>query len=160
MAKILVCYYSRTKHTQHMAEAIADGARKVAGVTEVDVKPVTRMQARELLDYQGIILGSPTYYGTMASELKKIIDDSVAFHGQLDGRVGGAFASSANIAGGNETTILDIINALLIHGMVVRGIFTGDHYGPVAIGDVDDRARTNCQDYGKAVAELAVKLHG
>ena len=153
MAKMLVCYYSRTKHTQHMAEAIADGARQVPGVT-VDVKPVSKTQAKELLEYQGIILGSPTYYGSMAADLKRLIDDTVAFHGQLDGRVGGAFASSANIGGGNETTILDILNAMLIHGMVVKGIFTGDHYGPVAIGDVDARARTNCQDYGKALAEL------
>jgi len=159
MAKMLVCYYSRTKHTQHMAEAIADGARQVPGVT-VDVKPVSKTQAKELLEYQGIILGSPTYYGSMAADLKRLIDDTVAFHGQLDGRVGGAFASSANIGGGNETTILDILNAMLIHGMVVKGIFTGDHYGPVAIGDVDARARTNCQDYGKALAELATKLHG
>jgi NAD(P)H dehydrogenase (quinone) len=74
--------------------------------------------------------------------------------------VGGAFASSANIAGGNETTILDILNALLIHGMVIQGCPNGDHYGPVAIGDVDDRARASCHAFGKLIAELAVRLHG
>jgi multimeric flavodoxin WrbA len=63
--------------------------------------------------------GSPTYYGTMAWELKKLLDESVKFHGKLRGKVGGAFTSSANVGGGNETTVLDILKALLIHGMVV-----------------------------------------
>ena len=159
MAKMLIGYYSRTRHTEHMASAIAEGARTVAGVA-VEVKSIAELDARQLLEYDAILLGSPTYYGTMAWQLKKLIDESVAFHGQLSGKVGGAFASSANIAGGNETTILDILNALLIHGMVVRGVHNGDHYGPVAIGDVDERARENCLAYGKAVAELTVQLHG
>ena len=159
MAKILVSYYTRTAHTQHMAEMIAQGARAVAGA-EVDVRPISGVQPEDLLGYDAIILGSPTYYGSMAGELKKFIDDTVSFHGQLAGKVGGAFASSANIGGGNETTILDILNALLIHGMVVRGTHVGDHYGPVAIGDVDDRAGKNCVNYGKMLAELTVKLRG
>jgi NAD(P)H dehydrogenase (quinone) len=159
MAKMLIAYYSRTKHTEHMAGAIAEGARQVSGLT-VEVRPVAKVQPRDLLDYQAIVIGSPTYYGSMAAEVKKLIDESVAFHGQLAGKVGGAFASSANVAGGNETTILDILNALLIHGMVIQGVHSGDHYGPVAIGDLDDRARGNCLAYGKAVGELAVRLHG
>jgi len=159
MAKMLIAYYSRTKHTQHMAEAIAAGAKGAPGAS-VEVKPLDKVQARDLLDYDAIVLGSPTYYGAMAADVKKLIDESVAFHGQLAGKVGGAFASSANIAGGNETTILGILNAMLIHGMVVRGLHTGDHYGPVSIGDLDDRAKGNCIEYGNAVAELAVSLHG
>ena len=159
MAKILVAYYSRTKHTQHMAEAIAQGARAVAG-TSVEVKSIAGLAAKELLDYDAIVLGSPTYYGSMAAEIKKLLDDSVAFHGRLSGKVGGAFASSANIGGGNETTILDILNALLIHGMVIQGSHMGDHYGPVAIGDIDDRSRNNCVNYGKIIAQLTVRLHG
>ena len=159
MARMLICYYTRTKHTHHMAEAVAEGAKQAPGV-KVDVRPVDKVQARELLDYDAVVIGSPTYYGSMAAEIKKLIDESVAFHGQMAGKVGGAFASSANVGGGNETTILDILNALLIHGMVVRGVHAGDHYGPVAIGDVDDRARKNCVEYGRTVAELAVKLHG
>jgi len=159
MAKILICYYTRTKHTQHMAEAIGRGAGEVSGAS-VEVKPVEKIEARELLDYDAILMGSPTYYGTMAAELKQLFDESVAFHGQLDGKVGGAFTSSANIGGGNETTVLDILKAMLIHGMVLQGTPTGDHYGPVAIGDLDERAREQCLKYGKFVAELAVKLHG
>ena len=78
----------------------------------------------------------------------------------MKGKVGGAFSSSANIGGGNETTILDLLKALLIHGMVVQGMPNGDHYGPVAIGAPDDRAKAQCANFGRAMAELAVKLHG
>lgn len=159
MAKMLICYYSRTGHTEHMARAVADGAAGVAGAEAV-VKAVADVEARELLDYDAVVLGSPTYYGSMAAELKKLLDESVAFHGQLAGKVGGAFSSSANVGGGNETTVLDILKALLIHGMVIQGSAGGDHYGPVAIGDVDDRSKGECRKLGRAVAELAGRLHG
>lgn len=159
MARMLVCYYSRTHHTQHMADLIADAARSVDGM-EVQDKPVASVDAKDLLDYDAIVLGSPTYYGSMAAELKKLLDESVALHGQLEGKVGGAFASSANIGGGNETTVMDILRAMLIHGMAVQGVPAGDHYGPISIGDVDDRSREQCARYGKTLAKLAIKLHG
>jgi len=152
MAKMLICYYTRTRHTEHMAQAVAEGAGQVKGV-QVDLKAVDKVTAADLPGYDAIIMGSPTYYGTMAAELKKLLDESVAFHGQLDGKVGGAFASSGNVGGGNETTVLD-------HGMVIQGTPRGDHYGPVAIGDVDDRAKDGCQKLGRLVANLAIKLHG
>jgi len=159
MAKMLVVYYSRTKHTQHMAEAVAKGAEQVKGV-EITVKPVGQVNAQQMLDYDAIVVGSPTYYGTMAAQIKQLFDESVAFHGQLDGKVGGAFSSSANVGGGNETTVLDIIKAMLIHGMVIQGSPTGDHYGPVAIGEMDRRSEGQCLNLGKIVGQLAVKLHG
>ena len=159
MAKILVSYYSRTDHTRHMAELVGEGAA-AEGEAKVDVKPVAEVKPDDLLGYDAIALGSPTYYGTMAAELKRLIDDSVAFHGQLAGKVGGAFTSSANVGGGNETTVMDILKALLIHGMVVQGTASGDHYGPVAVGDPDDRAAEECRKLGRQVAALAVKLHG
>lgn len=159
MAKMLVGYYSRTRHTERMAEAVVEGAREVEGV-EVETRPVSAISARDLLGYDAVALGSPTYYGMMAAEVKQLIDESVAFHGQLEGKVGGAFASSANVGGGNETTILGILQAMLIHGMVIQGSPTGDHYGPVAVGDVDDRATQECRKLGRALAELAVRLHG
>ena len=95
-----------------------------------------------------------------AAEVKKLLDDSVGLHGQLAGKVGGAFSSSANVGGGNETTVMALIQALLIHGMVVQGSASGDHYGPVAIGDLDDRSRGQCAALGRSIAALAVKLHG
>jgi NAD(P)H dehydrogenase (quinone) len=159
MAKILICYYSRTGNTRKMAELIARSAGDVQGA-EVDLRSVEEVKVDDLLGYDGLILGSPTYYGTPAAEIKRLVDDSVCFHGQLAGKVGGAFSSSANVGGGNETTIMDMLKILLIHGMVVAGSATGDHYGPVAIGKGDERSAGMCENYGRLVAELAVKLHG
>jgi len=141
-----------------MAEEVAAGAAE--GDVTVECRKVQDLSARDLLDYDAVVLGSPTYYGGMAAEVKKLLDESVAFHGQLEGKVGGGFSSSANIGGGNETTIMSILQALLIHGMVVQGTAAGDHYGPVAIGDVDDRAREQCRNLGRRVAALTRKLHG
>jgi len=159
MIRMLICYYTRTQHTLHMAEAIAEGAGQLAEV-DVTVRAVEQVEPADLLDYHTIVIGSPTYYGTMAAQIKQLLDESVAHHGKLAGKVGGAFSSSANIGGGNETTILDILKALLVHGMVIQGSHGGDHYGPVAIGDVDERSRRQCVNYGKKLAELALKLHG
>jgi NAD(P)H dehydrogenase (quinone) len=156
MARALVCYYSRTRNTEKMAARIAD-VLKGEGLN-VDLKKVEGTKVDDLLRYDCLVFGSPTYYGSMAWPLKKLLDESVKFHGKLRGRVGGAFASSANIGGGNETTILDILNALLIHGMVVRGDYQRDHYGPVSIGRPDKRALACCESYARNVAALVKKL--
>jgi len=158
MAKAIVIYYSRSGHTRKMAEIIGSSIKK-EGV-EAMVKDVKNVKIDDLLDYQGIVMGSPTYYGTMATEIKKLLDDSVKFHGKLEGKVGAAFASSANIAGGNETTILDLLNAMLIHGMIIQGDSQGDHYGPVAINDVDDRSENECERFGLRFARLVKKIYG
>ena len=81
-------------------------------------------------------------------------------HGRLDGKVGAAFSSSANIGGGNETVIISLVEAFLVHGMVVQGIPKGDHYGPVSIGAPDDRVAKQCKALGERVARLAAKLAG
>ena len=156
--KTIVIYYSRGGTTKKMAECIGQHIKK-EGVS-VDVVSVEEIKAKQLLDYDGIIIGSPTYYGTLAAQVKELIDESVAFHGKLDGKVGAAFSSAANIAGGNETTVLSILEAMLIHGMVVQGDFQGDHYGPVAIGKVDDRCEDNCVRYAKRFVELLKKIRG
>ena len=156
MVKALVCYYSQTGNTEKMAVKIAD-VLKAEGL-DVDLKKVENTAVDDLLHYDCLLFGSPTYYGSMAWPIKKLLDESVKFHGKLKGKVGGAFSSSANVGGGNETTILDILNALLIHGMVVRGDHQGDHYGPVSIGRPDKRALNCCESYAKNVAALAKKL--
>jgi NAD(P)H dehydrogenase (quinone) len=158
MAKVIVVYYSRGGNTKKMAELIAAGVKK--GGCDVLVKDVKETAAEELKRYDGILVGSPTYYGSMSAEIKQLFDDSVQFHGELDGKAGGAFASSANIAGGNETTILDILNAMLIHGMIIQGDFRGDHYGPVAIDGPDSRASKECERFGERFAALTRKIHG
>jgi NAD(P)H dehydrogenase (quinone) len=155
MAKAIVIYYSRGGNTSKMAELISDAVRQ-EGIETV-VKDVVKVKADELLEYDGIIVGSPTYYGTMAAELKKMFDDSVKFHGKLDGKVGAAFSTSANLAGGNETTILDILNAMLIHGMIIQGDPKGSHYGAVSVNAPDERAKNECLRWGKRIAKLIKK---
>ena len=158
MTKALIAYYSRSGNTKGMAEEIA-GAMQEQGL-EVDLKEVTVLSANELVGYDVLVFGSPTYYGTMAYQMKKLLDESVKFHGRLDGKIGAAFSSAAKIAGGNETTILNILNAFLIHGMIIQGDPKGDHYGPVAINSPDERSIKECQRFGKRIAQLAKKLFG
>jgi len=156
MARLLVLYHSVGGNTAKMATHVAEGAKEAGA--DVTVKKVEEIEAKELLAWDAIIVGSPTYYGQMSGQLKSLFDQSVQFHRKLQGKVGGAFASSANVGGGNETTVLSILQAMLIHGMVVEGTATGDHYGPVSIGAPDERAARECRSLGKRVADLAEKL--
>ena len=157
MPKILIVYYSRSGNTQQMAEYVAEGAREVEGA-EVEVQDVGATSCEDLLAADAIIMGSPCYYGTMATSLKDLIDRSVKYHGKLDGKVGGAFCSSGGPGGGNETTILSLLQALIVHGMIVKGEARGDHYGPIAVGPPDERSHQECLKLGRSVAALAVRL--
>ena len=156
MAKILIVYYSRSGNTRKMASFVENGV-KTENV-EVTLKDLVKTKAKELLDYDGIIIGSPTYYGGMAAEVKKLFDDSVSFHGQLEGKVGAAFSSAANIGGGNETTIIAILNAMIVQGIIIQGNPQGDHYGPVSIGSPDERVEKQCKILGQRVAKLIKRL--
>lgn len=156
MAKIGVIYYSSGGNTEKMAEFVAQGVKE-EGI-EVELKKVEDTTLEDLLGWHGIIVGSPTYYGLAAAPIKDLFDRSVKYHGELEGKVGGAFSSSANIGGGNETTVLSILQMMLIHGMIVWGSPKGNHYGPVSIGVPDERVRTQCRILGKRVAELVKKL--
>ena len=155
--RILVMYYSRGGNTRRMAELVVEGVRSEGG-TAVSLLPVEEIEAPQLLEYDALVAGSPTYYGTMAWPLKKLLDESVAFHGKLEGRVGAAFTSSGGLAGGNETTILDVLKAFLIHGMVIQGDPKGDHYGAAAVGAPDERAAESCRTLGRRVAKLVKRL--
>jgi NAD(P)H dehydrogenase (quinone) len=157
MAKGIAVYYSRSGNTKEMAEIIAKSMSEAGLPT--DCKPVEKVKADDLLEYDAIVIGSPTYYGHMAGPVKQLFDDTVGFHGGLDGKVGAAFSSSANIGGGNETTIIGIIEVMLIAGMVVHGDPEGDHYGPVSINRPDGRVKRECQRRGQRIAELTLKLH-
>ncbi len=157
MKKLAIIYYSRTGNTEAMARLIAEGARMEDGV-EAELSRIQDFPAKKALEYDGIIMGSPTYYGSMAAEVKKFFDDSVAFHGKLSGKVGAAFSSAANVGGGNETTVVSILNAMLVHGMVIQGDAAGDHYGPVSIGGPDARVEKQCRALGRKVAALVKKI--
>ena len=156
--KVLIIYYSRGGTTKRMAEIISEEFK----TQKVKNKIISCQDAtaKDLLDYDGIIIGSPTYYGTMAAEVKKLLDDTVAFHGKLDSKVGGVFTSSANLGGGNETTLISIIEAMLIHGMIVQGDPKGDHYGPVALGRIDDRVKDNIKRFVSRLTKLVKKTGG
>ena len=153
MAKVLITYYSQTGDTEKMALLIADGASSAGG--KVVLRPVEEVKPADLVKYDAIVVGSPTYYGCMAYQVKKLFDESFQFHGKLKGKVGAAFTSSVNIGGGNETTILEIMHVFLVHGMVIQGFPKGDHYGPVSIGTPDDRVALQCRLLGEQVVKLA-----
>jgi len=156
MAKVLMTYHSRTGHTEKMATIIAETLRGRGH--DVTLKRVTDTTNQDLLSADGVLVGSPTYYGQMAGEVKSLFDQSVKYHGKLDGKVGGAFTSSGLIGGGNETTIMGILACLLVHGFIVQGNPSSDHYGPVAIGSPDERAEKGCQRYAERFADLLDRL--
>jgi NAD(P)H dehydrogenase (quinone) len=158
MPKGIVIYYSRSGNTKEMAKIIAEAMNEDG--LPADCKDVGKVKPDDLLKYDAIVIGSPTYYGQMAAQIKELFDEAVKFHGKLDGKVGSAFSSSANIGGGNETTIMGIIGAMLIAGMIVEGDPQGDHYGPVSIGKPDDRVKKQCARRGKRVADLTKRLFG
>jgi len=156
MAKILIVYYSKTGNTKKMAEFVGEGA-KSEGV-EVALKAVDQATPEDMLNAEGIVIGSPTYFGTMTAEVKELLDKSVKYFGKMNGKVGAAFSTSGILGGGNETTVLDILKAFLIHGMIIQGETAGGHYGPVAIGAPDEKCKQECQAMGKRVAVLVEKL--
>ncbi|OGS56096.1 MAG: hypothetical protein A3K60_02925 [Euryarchaeota archaeon RBG_19FT_COMBO_56_21] len=157
MSKIVVIYDSRTGNTEKMALAVAKGAKKVKG-TEVIVKNVESAKLQDMLDADGIILGSPTYYGDMSGRLKEFIDTSNRIHGKLKGKVGGAFTSSGGTACGAETTLLSMLHALLIHGMVVQGRHDDKHFGAAAVESPGKNDESLCMELGQRVAVLASAL--
>jgi NAD(P)H dehydrogenase (quinone) len=158
MAKVLVIYYSRTGNTAKMAEAVAAGA-KTSGV-EVIVRKVGDVGLEELKNADGIIIGSPTYYGQMAAEIKQFFDSSTEIRGQLENKVGAAFTSSGSTEGGNQTTLISIIQSMLIHAMIVVGdpMGTGGHYGAIAVGEPSKKALEVCKQLGVRMANLTKKL--
>jgi NAD(P)H dehydrogenase (quinone) len=157
MAKILVVYDSKTGNTEKMAFAVAEGVKQIKGV-EVTVKKVEQTSIEDFLSVDGIILGSPTYYGQMSAKIKALIDESVKIHGKLEGKVGAAFTSSGGTATGAETTLLSILEAMLVHGMIVQGRADTKHYGAAAVGFPRKKDLECCNVLGKRVANLAKKL--
>jgi len=157
---VLVVYDSRTGNTEKMAFAIAEGAKTVEGA-KVTVKKADETKLEDLLKADAIIIGSPTYYGQMSSKVKALFDKSVEIHGQLEGKVGAAFTSSGGTATGAETTLLSIIEAMLIHGMIIQGKARGKHYGAAAVEAPNSRELETCKELGRRTAKLAYRLkHG
>ena len=145
--KTLILFYSTYGHVWKMAEAAAEGAREVSG-NEVAIKRVPETLPKELLDqigateaqkafahipvatveeladYDAIILGVPTRYGSLCGQVQAFLDATGPLwaRGALVGKVGGAFVSTATQHGGQETTLRTAHTALLHHGMVIVGL--------------------------------------
>jgi NAD(P)H dehydrogenase (quinone) len=197
MAKVLVLYYSTYGHIEAMAEAVAQGAREAGADVAVKRVPETVPEeiakaghfkldqtapiatVDELKDYDAIIFGAPTRFGTVASQMRSFIDQTggLWFTGALVGKVGSVFTSSATQHGGQESTILGFLPTLLHHGMVVVGlpyafqgqmgvdeIKGGSPYGAATITDGDGSRMPSevelagARFQGKHVATLAGKL--
>ena len=143
MAKVLVLYYSMYGHIETMANAVADGARSVAG-TEVTIKRVPELMPEdaarkagakldqaapiatvdELPHYDAIIFGTPTRFGNMCAQMRNFLDRTgrLWMNGSLIGKVGSVFTSTGTQHGGQETTITSFHTTLLHHGMIIVGV--------------------------------------
>ncbi|WP_159348374.1 NAD(P)H:quinone oxidoreductase [Roseomonas harenae] len=198
MAKVLVLYYSSYGHIKTMAGAVAEGARSVAGTT-VDIRRVPELVPEEvarrsgykmdqaapiavvseLADYDAIIIGTPTRYGNMASQMKNFLDQTGGLWARnaLVGKVGSVFTSTASPHGGQESTILATNNVLYHFGMVIVGlpysyaaladvtkVQGGTPYGASTIAGGDGSLKPTEDDLGGArfqgahVAQIAAKL--
>jgi NAD(P)H dehydrogenase (quinone) len=199
MAKVLVLYYSTYGHIETMAGALAEGAR--AAGAQVDIKRVPETvplevarsahfkldqaapvaTVNDLAGYDAIVVGTPTRFGRMASQMAAFLDQAGGLwaKGTLNGKVGGAFTSSATQHGGNEMTLFSIIANLLHFGLIVVGlpysfagqmtiaeITGGAPYGATTIaGGKGERQPSNneldgARHQGKLIAETAKKLFG
>lgn len=199
MAKVLVLYYSTYGHIETMAQAVAEGARS-AGAT-VDIKRVPETvpediakaghfkldqaapvaSINDLADYDAIVVGTGTRFGRMSSQMAAFLDQGGGLwaRGALNGKVGGAFVSTASQHGGQETTLFSIITNLLHFGMTIVGldygygaqatndeIVGGAPYGATTIANGDGSRQPSTIDLdgaryqGRRIAEVAIKLHG
>jgi len=155
MPKVLILYYSSYGHIETMAAAMADGAR--AGGAAVDIRRVPETvpeeiartahfkldqeapiaTVAELISYDAIIVGAPTRFGRMPSQMAAFWDQAGGLWvgGGLHGKIGGAFTSSATQHGGNETTLFSIITNLLHFGLTIVGL-PYSHPGQMAIDEI------------------------
>jgi NAD(P)H dehydrogenase (quinone) len=200
MAKVLVLYYSSYGHLEQMAKAVAEGARSAGAEVDIRRVPETAPEAvvkaagfktdvahpviegpEALTAYDAIIVGSPTRFGRMASQMASFWDTAggIWYQGALNGKVGGAFTGSATQHGGNETTLFGIITNLLHFGLTIVGldygfqaqmgvdeVKGGTPYGASTIADGDGSRMPSQTDLdgaryqGRRIAEVATKLFG
>jgi NAD(P)H dehydrogenase (quinone) len=159
--QVLILYFSKGGNTKKLAEGIAKGVEEIEGVKAL-LKHTGEVTKDDFLDSNGVIAGSPVYFGIMAAELKKIFDEFIGVRKRMEGKVGAAFATSGDPSGGKETTMMSIIQALLIYGMIVVGdpMSATGHYGVACAGAPDEKTRENGIKLGRRVAELTKRLHG
>ncbi len=156
---VLVMYHSRTGNTESLARQVAEGVQTVAGV-ECVLKPVSEIELGDLFEASGIIAGSPSYYGTMASEMKEIFDRIHNDRPRMVDKVGAAFATSGHPTGGRETTMLSILEAMLVCGMLVCSdpSEAGGHFGVGSVGMPGEREAKWAAMLGARVAGFVARL--
>jgi len=159
--QILVFYHSKGGNTKKLAQAVARGVDSVAGASAL-LKPATEVSKEDFLSSAGVIAGSPVYFGGMAAEVKKVFDDCIGTRKRMEGKVGAAFATSGDPTGGKETTMISILQCMLIYGMVIVGdpMSATGHYGTACAGAPDDATADNAAKLGARVAEVAKLLKG
>jgi len=159
--QILILYFSKGGNTKKLAEKIAQGVEEVEDVKAL-LKNSSEVTKDDFLDSDGVIAGSPVYFGVMAAELKKIFDEFIGVRKKMEGKAGAAFATSGDLTGGKETTMMSIIQVMLIYGMIIVGdpMSATGHYGVACVGAPDEKTGENAIKLGRRVAELAKKLHG
>jgi len=157
--QILILYFSKGGNTKKLAEAILEGVERVEGVVGV-LKHTEDVTKEDFVSSDGIIAGSPVYFGVMAAQLKKIFDEFVGVRKKMEGKIGAAFATSADPSGGKETTMMSIIQVMLIYGMVIVGdpMAATGHFGTACVGAPDSGSLENGMKLGQRVAELAKRL--
>lgn len=167
--KISILYFSRLGHTKAMAEQIAIGCNMIDG-TQVKVMDIHQCDTTFLQESDCVIIGTPTYYTGMASEMKEWLDHESGKY-NLSGKLGGAFATADFIYGGSELAIQGILAHLMFRGMVVysSGNSCGNppiHLGPVSISSDQDKpsSYTGSENlftiYGTRIAKQTHKLFG
>jgi NAD(P)H dehydrogenase (quinone) len=157
--QVLVLYHSKGGNTRKLAEAIAKGVESVKGASAL-LKTTAEVTKEDFLNSAGVIAGSPVYFGVMAADLKRVFDEFVSTRKKMENKVGAAFTTSGDPSGGKETTLISIIQCLLIYGMVIVGdpMDATGHYGVSCVGAPDEKAAANGEKLGRRVAELCGKL--
>ena len=157
--QILILYYSKGGNTRKLAERIGEGVESVSGVKAL-LKSTQEVKKEDFVDSAGIIAGSPVYFGAMAYDLKRVFDEFVVIRKKMENKVGAAFATSGDPSGGKETTMISIIQCLLIYGLMVVGdpMDATGHYGVACVGAPDEKMSENGRKLGRRVAELCKKL--
>ncbi len=157
---VLVVYYSVTGNTEQMAHAVAEGAQN-AGSVDVVTRTPDKVTEADLKTADAIILGSPTYFGDMASPMKAFIDDWwLKYRISLTGKVGGAFSSGGSESGGNEHVLYSFIIAMMNAGMIIVGPLEGPFglAGVTSLNPVSDKALQASRALGERAAGVARKL--
>jgi len=158
---VLILYYSKSGNTGKMAKLVAEGVQSVPGVDPV-LKTTQEVTKEDFVNAAGIIAGSPVYFGGMAADLKRVIDEFVGVRKQMENKVAAAFVSSGFWAGGNETTLVSILQCMLIYGMIVVGdpLSATGHYGAASVAAPDENSTDTARKLGARVAELCKRLQG